>query len=322
MENAAEILRQVMPFYVLILAGAFSRWTGLTRGEHDDGILRLVFHVLFPCFILDKILGSESVRDPMAVLWGIGTGFGLVVIGFGLAWLGAGAMGYARGTGKRTFTLSAGVQNYGYTAIPVIGQVYAGSGAMAMLFVHNVGVELAIWSVGVMLISGERKVPWRQLINGPVVAVIAGLALVALGWDGMREMPGSLESEPGILRRSLEWMGAGAFPVAIFITGAIIMDLVGRERPTWRASVGGVVLRLMLIPAVMLAVAKLLPAPLALKQVLVVQAAMPAAMTPILLSKLYGGRPAIAVEVVVATTVVSLVTLPVVLLIGRHWLGV
>jgi malate permease and related proteins len=66
---------------------------------------------------------------------------------------------------------------------------------------------------------------------------------------------------------------------------------------------------------------KFLPAPVELKQVLIVQAAMPAAMTPILLAKLYGGRPAVAVEIVVASTVLSLITLPLVLLFGRAFVG-
>ena len=311
-----------MPVYLLILLGGLSRRIGLTHREHDDGILRLVFHVLYPCFILDKILGSESVRDPVAVLWGIGTGFAFVAVGIGLAYVMAGFLGYERGTGKRTFALASGVQNFGYTAIPVVGQIFAGSGAMAMLFVHNVGVELAIWSVGVMLISGEREIPWRKLINGPVIAVALGLIFVALGWDGMRSPGENAPPEPGVLRRTIEWMGAGAFPVAIFITGAVIMDLIGREKPTWRASLGGIFLRLMIIPAIMLTAAKFLPAPLALKQVLVVQAAMPAALTPILLAKLYAGRPAIAVEIVIATTIFSLITLPIILMIGRHWLGI
>ena len=118
------------------------------------------------------------------------------------------------------------------------------------------------------------------------------------------------------------WLGAGAFPLAIFVTGAVIMDLIGRERPTLRASMGGTAVRLALLPVFMLAAAKFLPMPHLLKQVVVVQAAMPAAMTPILLAKLYGGRPAVAVEIVVATTVASLATLPLVLAFGRWWVGV
>lgn len=316
-----EVVRQVMPVYLLMLLGALLRRIGLTRREHDDGILHLVFHVLYPCFIIDKILGSDSVREVSSVAWGIGTGFSLTVVGFGIAWLVASLLRYERGNGKRTFALSTGVQNFGYTAIPVVEQIWVGTGAIAMLFVHNLGVEVAIWSVGVMLISGERKVPWRRLVNGPMVAVILGLGLVATGWEGMRIPPGAEVAEPGVLRTVLRWLGAGAFPVAIFITGSVVMDLIGTERPTWRATLGGIVVRLALLPALILAAARFLPAPEALDQVLIVQAAMPAAVTPILLAKLYGGRPAVAVEIVVSTTVASMITMPLVLALGRAWLG-
>jgi predicted permease len=54
---------------------------------------------------------------------------------------------------------------------------------------------------------------------------------------------------------------------------------------------------------------------------MVVQAAMPAGMTSIILSRIYGGRPAIAVQIVIATTVLSLLTLPWIITWGSHWIG-
>lgn len=313
MDSAGEVLQQVLPVYLLMVAGAVLRRLGMTKRENDEGILHLVFHVMYPCFILDKILGSASVRDLSAVSWGIGLGFLFPLIGFAIAWWVGGLLGYSKGEGRRTFTVSAGLQNFGYTAIPVVAQIWAGTGAMAMLFVHNLGVELALWSVGMMIISGDRKVPWRRLLNGPMIAVTMGLVLVALGLD---------TKVTGPPRQAMHWLGAGAFPVAIFVAGAVMMDLLGKVRPTLRASFGGSLLRLGLIPLVMLLLARFLPAPLVLKQVLVVQAAMPAAITPILLARLYGGRPAVAVEVVVATTLLSLITLPLILVWGRALVGI
>lgn len=319
-EAAIEVLRQMLPVYLLIVLGAVLRRAGVTKRENDEGTLHLVFHVLYPCFIVDKILGNDVVRDLSAVAWGIGVGFSVPVIGMGLAWLAASLLRYEKGNGKRTFALTAGIQNFGYTAIPVVELMWAGGGAMAMLFVHNLGVEIAIWSIGVMLISGQRQVPWKRLINGPLVAVVVGLLLVAIDWDGMR-LTADGDAEPGVLRQTMGWLGAGAFPVAIFTTGSIMMDLIGKERPSWRATCGGVLLRLAILPAVILLMARFLPAPAELQQVMIVQAAMPAAMTPILLAKLYGGRPAVAVEVVVATTIFGMLTLPFVLLWGRIFVG-
>ncbi len=311
MEAMPAILDTVLPVYLLVLGGALTRWVGLTRSEHDEGILHVVIHVLYPCFILDNILGSDEIRNFGTVAWAAGLGFLFPVLGWAIAWGVAGALGYERGTGKRTFALSSGLQNFGYTAIPVIEQMWA-AGAMAVLFVHNLGVEIALWSVGVMLISGDRSVPWRRLFNGPLIAVALGLLLVGLGWD--RHISGSP-------RDAMHWLGLGSFPLAIFITGALMMEMIGKERPSLKASLGGCLVRLAIIPAVMLGVAKVLPVPDTLKQVLLVQAAMPSALTPVLLAKLYGGRPAVAVEVVLATTLVSFITLPLILVWGRAWLG-
>jgi predicted permease len=109
--------------------------------------------------------------------------------------------------------------------------------------------------------------------------------------------------------------------VAILITGAVMMDLVGVERPSPKIVLGGCVVRLAVLPVLLLAAAKFLPAPLALKQVLVVQAAMPSAMSPIMLAKIYQGRPGVAVQVVIATTLASLFTLPFVIVWGSRWVG-
>ena len=73
--------------------------------------------------------------------------------------------------------------------------------------------------------------------------------------------------------------------------------------------------------AVILAAAKYLPLVEELRRVLVVQAAMPAAMTPIMLARMCGGRVSIAVQVVVATTVGSLLSLPWIVFWGIQWIG-
>ena len=319
-DTSQAVLAAVLPVYFVILAGALLRKLRILTPEQDEPVFRLVFNVLYPCLILDKILGSSSVRDGGAVMWGIGAGFGLTVLGFAGAWLLAGLLGFQKGTGRRTFTLTAGVQNFGYTAIPVVEQVWAGTGAIAMLFVHNLGVELAIWSVGVMIVSGEKNIPWRKLVNGPVISVLLGLVLVGSGLDRyLAAGGGNPIGEP--LRKSMAWLGAGAFPVAILITGALVIDLVGADRLSPRVVLGGVVVRLAVLPFLLLAAAKFLPAPVALKQVLVVQAAMPSAMTPIMLAKVYGGRPGVAVQIVIATTLVSLFSLPFVIVWGRQWAG-
>ncbi len=309
--SPGTVIASVLPVYVLMLAGAVSRRVGLIRREHDEGVMRVIYSMMFPCFILDKILGSEVLRSGPVVIGTLALGFGLIVVSIFIG-LGIGRLfGLERGTGMRTFALSAGCQNFGFTATPVV-EILWGAAALPLLFIHNIGVEICIWSVGVMMMSGQRKVIWRRLLNGPVVAVTIGLVLVALGLD---------HEVTGAGRKAMSMIGLGTFPLAIFITGCMIMDLVGKERPNWRVMSGAALVRLVLCPALILCVAKFFPMPNELRQVMVVQAAMPAGLSTIILARLYDGRPAVAVQVVIVTTLLSLLTLPWIITWGSAWIG-
>jgi predicted permease len=305
------IILSVLPVYILMGGGAALRKLGILKQEHDAGVMQVIFSVMLPAFILDRMLGEEVLRNFQILTTGVGLGFSLIIIGIALGYAAGKAIGLSPGKGIRTFALASGCQNYGFTAVPVV-EILWGTSAVALLFVHNIGVEVAIWSVGVMLMSGDSGIPWKRLINGPIIAVVIGLTLVALRVDHMVTGP---------VRSAISMIGIGAFPLAIMMTGATIMDLAGTETPSWRIIVAGCLVRLALAPAVIILCAKYIPMAVELQQILLVQAAMPAALVPILLARLYGGRPAVAIQVVIATTVVSVFTLPYIITFGIRFLG-
>ena len=116
--------------------------------------------------------------------------------------------------------------------------------------------------------------------------------------------------------KTFEMLGAAAIPIALVVIGAGLVELLRKERFDWKVAIGSIVVRLALIPACLIGAAYLLPISLELKKVMVIQAAMPAAMFPIVLAKHYGGKPEVAVQVVVATTVACFITMPFVIIIG------
>ena len=310
-----DVIQSVLWVYLLILAGAVARRTGVIPQEYDEGIMKVAYMVMIPCFILDKILGAEVLRDGWVVVSSIACGYGLIVAGVCVGFLVGKVAGLSKGNGMRTFALSAGTQNYGFTAAPVVESLWtttACTGALAVLFVHNIGVELAMWSFGVIVINGRSGFRWKQLCNGMVVGVMFGLLLVAVKLDG---------HVTGTPRMAMKMLGAGAFPLAVFIIGASMMSMISKERPSLRILSAAAFTRFLAVPAVFLCAAKFLPIATELKQVIVVQAAMPAAVSPIILAKLYNGRPTIAVHIVVLTTVLSLISLPWIIAFACWWIG-
>jgi predicted permease len=316
--SPGAVIVAVLPAYMLILLGAVLRRVKILRSEHDEPVMHVVFHVMYPCFILSKMLGSEALRSGSVVAWSIGIGFSELLVGGMVGFLFGILLRLEKGNGLRTFAFSVGIQNFGFTAIPIVQQLW-GDAAVAVLIVHNLGVELSIWTVGVMLMSNDKRIPWKKLINGPAISVVLGLILVGLRVD--RYFVGNPDVYLfGPMREAMKWLGNGAFPLALVITGALMFDMIRVEKPSARITLGGSVLRLLVIPLIILAAAKWLPLTLELRQVLVVQAAMPAAMSPLLIAKLYGGRPGIAAQIIVATTVISLFTLPWVIAFGMKWI--
>ena len=308
------ILSATAPVFIIISIGFFMHRRDWLGEEMEVGMMHLALNLLVPCLILDVIPGNPSLQTFSSAIWALGIGFGIVITGFAVAALCGWMVRFKKGEGLRTFTICAGIQNYGYLPIPIIAELFSpDSGPMGLVFVHGVGVELALWTVGLVILTG--KTGWRSLLNGPFLAVVAALFLNYTGWHAFLPKP---------IHVSMAMLGQCAIPISIFLIGATMGRYCQRDVLTdiWRASLTSIVVRMVLLCALIVALAKFLPISEDLRKLLVVQAAMPTAVFPIMLSRIYGGSPSIAIQVVLATSLVSIISSPFVIAFGLAWIGV
>ena len=312
MQESLLVLTAVVSVCLIVGVGALLRHLKILTEQIDKGLMSMIIHVFFPCLILDKMIGAEVLRSPAVVFSSAGLGLGLIIAGTAIGWLCASAMGLSKGSGQRTFAVSTGIQNYGYIAIPLVVSLFQDDDVMAVLFTHNLGVELAMWTIGTMLLSGKKALSYKAFIKGPIIAMVIGLALALSHTD---------DYVPLVLQNTLTVLGQCAVPLSLILIGATWYDLFKQVKFDVKISLGGIVVRLLLIPILFILSAKFLPISHELKQVLVIQASLPSAMFPILLSRHYGGRTDIAIQVVASTTVASLFTMPFIIAFGLKWLN-
>jgi len=307
-----ELLLLILPVFALIGIGLGARLAGWMTAEADASLLRLVVNVLYPALIFRSVLGNPALADARNVVLPPVIGF-VTMAGCILLALGIGrALGYAAGRGLRTFAFAAGIFNYGYIPIPLIEDLF-GADSLGVLMVHNVGCELAVWTVGILVLSGlSPREGWRKLLSGPLVALLAA---------GLGNVTGLDERMPAALDGVIEGVGACAIPLGLIVIGASLAEYLGKPSKlvSPRVTPNAVALRLLVFPGLMLGLAKVLPASTELKQVMIVQAAMPAGIMPIVLAKHYGGKPLTAVQVVLGTTAVGVFTIPLWLRLGLAW---
>lgn len=306
------VMQAVIPVYLMVGVGLALRGLKVVTPEMERGMLKLIIHCLYPSLILDKTLGNDLVRQPAVLGWGIGLGFGLVITGMGVSYAVGRLLGLQSGNGRRTFCVAVGTQNFGYIAIPLLGALFVTQGneqVFGVLFVHSLGVEIALWVFGVMIMTGSVFGNPKAMINGPTVAVVLGILLSSTGLWRFFEASGGGVVGAGF-RQGMSWLGASAFPMGLVLIGATMYDLIGKERLAPKIVAGSLLVRIIIMPVLFLLAAWKLPLIEEMRQVLVVQASMPAAVSPIILARHYGGSPGVAVQAVIATSVVALVTMP------------
>jgi len=315
MTAVSIVLGAVLPVFGIAVVGLIIRRLNWLTEEADQSLLRVNINLLYPCLILDAALGNPALSQWTNLVVAPLVGFGTAVMGMVIAVWAKGLSGLKTPKEQRTFGLAVGLYNYGYVPLPLALLLF-GNQTAGVLFVHNVGVETALWTVGVALLTGAKwQQDWRQIINAPLVAI--ALALV-LNWAGLNTFL------PKPLLTAIRLLGQCSIPMALILIGAIVGDHLNQFHSTagWQVIGAAVLLRIGLLPLLFLSLAKFVPASVELKRVIVLQAAMPSAVFPIIMSRHYGGDLPTALRVVIATSIVGLLTIPMWIRVGLNWVGV
>ncbi len=306
------LLAATLPVFFMMGIGAAFRWTDWWPESADRPLARLAINVFYPSLIAHHVLGNPVLDSVSILAWSAGLGFTLLILSFGFALLMAKLIGLRAGLGLRTFAVAGGIQNYGFLPIPIIATLYTGEEArriLGVLFLHNLGLEIAIWTVGILLLKGADRGSWKHLINTPLVTIAVAASLTLLGGS-------SLIPQPLVITLGL--IGPASIPVGLFLAGASLVTANAQTRwlGSWRISAGAIGLRFLLLPCLFLGAALALPLSVELKRVLVIQGSMPTGAFVIVLARHYGGHAPIASQIVITTFLVGLIAIPTLLSIG------
>ncbi len=318
MDDLWPIVASVLGVFLVMGVGAICRLGDWLTAEADRSLANLTTNVLLPAYFIDNILSSTQF-DSLTHAW-VPPAFGFVAtalgfaIGFAFARILGRFVGLDTDAKQRAFALCVGICNYGYIPLPLAERFFPD--AVVDLILHNVGVNLALWSVGIMIISGSAGGGWKKaILSPPFVAVILAVLVRHFSWDEF--IPTSIFTAVGAL-------GDCAIPLGLVLSGAIIVDFLrgaswSGSAPVIAAAIG---LRQGLMPVLMLLAAGTLATTIDMRQVMMLQAAMPVAVFPIVLVLLYDRDTQTALRVVLSTSLAGIVLIPFWLAVGKWWLDV
>lgn len=309
-----QLLLLIVPVFALIAVGVGVSRAGWIGEEAETGLIKLSVTLCYPCLIFESLANNPGLRSPGNLVLPPLVGFLCTWFGFRAGLLVARAIGLHVGTGLRTFALAVGITNYAYLPLPIMNGLW-GQQSIGVLLVHNVGVEAALWTVGLLVLSGESlREGWRRLISPIVLTIVVAIVSNLTGFTPLL---------PKVITDTIHGLGICAIPLGLVMTGVNLSKYLHTPRELFdlKTSIAANALRLGLMPILMLLLARFLPCSVELKRVIVIQAAMPSAVIPIIISRLYGGHPRTAVQIVLSTTALGLFVIPLWIRVGMAWVG-
>ncbi len=314
MMSYSQLFLTILPVFAMIALGAGLRRTRLITETAETSLFNLVVMVATPCLIFESVATNPALRQPGNLLLPPLLGFGLTLLSMALGWYVARGLGLTIGHGLRTFALAVGLTNYGYLPLPLMDAMF-GPESRAVLLVHNVGLEAAIWTGGILVVSGLSPLEgWRKLINAPVISLLLAVAA---------NLTGVADHLPQRVMNFVHALAVCAIPLGLIMTGVSLEPHFAdpKQLVNPRVTLIAWLLRLGVLPLLLLSAARWLPCSLELKRVLVVQAAMPSAVVSVIVARVYGGQPLVAVQIVLGTTALALFTIPFWLRFGLTFAG-
>ena len=297
----AQVAGIVAPVFGLIAFGAAARWRRLLDAGGQRGLNDLTFYLLIPALLFGSVAeGPEFV----------GLGTAAAYFACCLAVFAAGVVIGRRllGTGIAAASVLGLNCAYGNTimlGVPVVSAAFGPTGVQLLLPIvalHTI-VLLPLATVLIEAESAPQGAGPRLagiaggLIRNPIVAgILAGIIWRMLG------IP-----VPAPLHRLLAMLGAAAPTLALFSLGASLPDFAARGSA--RETGVALVLKLLVLPGLVWAVVRIIgldPLPAA---VAIVTAAAPTGANAFFLARRMGTLAAASAGMVVASTVLSVLTL-------------
>lgn len=295
-----EVALSLLPVFGLIALGALLARVRLLPAEGWAAIERLNYWVLFPALLFESVVtadasGGETGRLALAVL------LGNLVIAMAMLL----ARPLLRVSGASFSSLfQCAVRWNSYVALGIAASLFGDTGVAFAAIVVAVLVPVNnLMSVYVISrFAGSAPAPLGQTLRSvalnPLIlsTVSGGVLLVA----GLRP--------PGPLLEGLELLGQATIAIGLLCVGAA-MDL-GRLKGAGATVVGAAVVRLGIAPAAAWAGCLALGVSGVPMSVAVICLATPLATSAYILARQLGGDAVLAANLVTATTLISLVTLP------------
>lgn len=302
MELSRIVFVQVLIIFVLMAVGFVCSKARLINEKGTRQMTDVLLLIVMPCVLIKAYQKEFSKELIFGLLMSALFALVIHIIGIVISTL---IFKREESLRYRINIFSSVYSNCGFMAIPLLDAavgtdgVFYGSAYLAVFTILN-------WTHGICLYSGSLKeISVKKIITNP--GIIGTTIAIILFVTGIKL--------PYVLEESVSYLAGLNTPLAMIVTGAYLTR-VDFKKALKNVSIYLVsVLRLVIVPIIAVVVAKIINIDALIAKSVLISAACPTAAIAALFATKYELDSTYAAEVVSITTILSVVTIPLVLML-------
>ena len=291
------LAKQILEMFLLAGVGYLLFKAGKISGEGSRTLGNILIYVSLPAVIINGFRVERTAEHVSGILWSAAGALVLLLVSV--------LISHFVFRKDPIGAFAGAFSNPGFFGVPLMiaslgqGAVFYAASFIAFL---NIGQ----WTYGVSRLNGQpltEGLKLRKLIRAPfVIAILVGLVLFAT------QIP-----LPDVIVNCITTLAGLNTPLAMFTVGVFLAQTdfwkMFRKKELYLVSA----VRLLLVPAVSLLLLSLLPADMAaMKMVLLIAVSCPVGSNVAVYAQLHGKNYPYAVETVIISTMLSILTIPLV----------
>lgn len=290
------MITQVVAMFLMMVIGAVLYRGQLVDNAGSKQLSNVALYVATPAVILQSLATTFDAAKMAAGAACMALSFIFTLVSAGVARL------YFRDR-QRAAQLGITISNMGFMGIPLVQSVL-GEEYVFYISACMAGQVPLIWSYGIWLISQDTsKISLKKIATNPsIVAVAVGIVLFCCSID-----------LTGVIKVTAQDMGNLNTGLAMLVMGIFLAQTDLRSLVRDRNLYAACALRLLAVPAIVIAVMVLLPLDPIVKLVVVIALSTPCGTVSAMFPQLFGGDYRFGAGLVSVSTLLSLVLMPLVL---------
>ena len=300
LDNVLIAARQVGILYIMVIIGVVCDKLGLFTEKTGKACTDLLFYIITPCVIINSFFTSEFTKESgMKLLIALGCGFLLHFIAIAIN-----TPLFSKGDKDENCVYKYGAiyGNVGYMTLPLTQAILGSEGVFycsAVVMAFNV----VSFTHGVFMMDRSKGFDAKKLILNPgVIAVLIGLPFYLFRI-----------SLPDLISKPVDFIAGTQTPIAMIIFGTFLANTQLKSIFTHKKIFLVALSKLIVLPAVMITIYKLIGLSGTLLVALAISSCAPSANNTVMFSAKYDKDTRLASQLVATVSFISIITIPLII---------